>query len=182
MAGVAGQIFQNNTSALLDRISGLDPAGPCFRNKGFDSILDKTDATFVDIIHTDMNNMGIPRATGKRNTLLNTYHIIYYYKNMCIIFKGHVDFFPNSGMTIVGCLVGCGHSMSPYYYAESVRRNKLLAIKCTDWGTFKSRACTRMKNPTSVMGYWTPSDAVEGNYYLHANFVPFYGKGVIGIQ
>ncbi|XP_077287187.1 lipase member H-like [Arctopsyche grandis] len=158
MAGVAGQTFKNNTLTLLDRISGLDPAGPCFRNKGIDSILDKTDATFVDIIHTDMNNMGIPTATG------------------------HVDFFPNSGMTIVGCLVGCGHSMSPYYYAESITRNQFLALKCTDWRTFESRKCTRMNNPSTVMGYWTPTDAVEGNYYLRANFVPSYSKAADGIQ
>lgn len=44
--------------------SGLDPAGPCFRDEGFefrdngpDCRLDPTDAIFVDVIHTDANEI-----------------------------------------------------------------------------------------------------------------------------
>lgn len=48
IAGYAGARTQN-----LGRITGLDPAGPYFENTDTVVRLDKTDAKFVDVIHTD---------------------------------------------------------------------------------------------------------------------------------
>lgn len=58
----------------LNRITGLDPAGPTFFPLNpFISPLNAFDAKFVDIIHTDSLVMGATVATG------------------------HVDFWPNGG-------------------------------------------------------------------------------------
>ncbi len=61
----------------LARITGLDPAGPLFGQRATER-LDKSDAEFVDIIHTD--------STLGYNSPL-----------------GHVDFYPNGGGSQPNC-------------------------------------------------------------------------------
>ncbi|GFU66684.1 pancreatic lipase-related protein 3 [Trichonephila clavipes] len=48
IAGYAGERLPN-----LGRITGLDPAGPYFRNVANNVKLDTADATFVDVIHSN---------------------------------------------------------------------------------------------------------------------------------
>ncbi|CAH2068945.1 unnamed protein product, partial [Iphiclides podalirius] len=66
------------------RITGLDPAQPCFRTESLVERLDATDAEFVDVIHTNGRllkriGFGFPEPTG------------------------HADFYPNGGMKQPGC-------------------------------------------------------------------------------
>lgn len=64
----------------LGRITGLDPAGPSFQGRPSWDRLWPTDAQFVDVIHTDGNNLGMWETTG------------------------HLDFYPNGGVaTQPGC-------------------------------------------------------------------------------
>ncbi|XP_050442303.1 lipase member H-B-like isoform X2 [Adelges cooleyi] len=71
IAGACGAAF---TSGKIGRITGLDPAGPGFEYIIIvDHQLDKTDALFVDIIHTAAGGLGYSSSLG------------------------HVDFFPNKG-------------------------------------------------------------------------------------
>lgn len=72
MAGVCGQSVQ---SGRISRITGLDPAGPLFKKWPRSVRLDRTDAEFVDVIHTDAGIFGFPRQVG------------------------HVDFWPNQGIS-----------------------------------------------------------------------------------
>lgn len=55
------------------RITGLDPAYPLYYDLGDNEELNKNDAKFVDIIHTDKGICGGPISTG------------------------HADFYPNGG-------------------------------------------------------------------------------------
>lgn len=72
---------------------GLDPAEPYFDGMARDVRLDKTDAGFVDIIHTDDSSIiGIGYGTSQS----------------C----GHVDFFPNNGDDQPGC--GSGGKIITY--------------------------------------------------------------------
>ena len=48
LMGVAGR-----TSKSLDRITGLDPAGVGFQDQNIDKRLNRLDASLVDVIHTD---------------------------------------------------------------------------------------------------------------------------------
>ncbi|XP_049887143.1 pancreatic triacylglycerol lipase-like [Pectinophora gossypiella] len=66
------------------RITGLDPAQPCFRTSDRTERLDESDADFVDVIHTNGRllkkiGFGLPDPTG------------------------HADFYPNGGMKQPGC-------------------------------------------------------------------------------
>ena len=64
---------------------GLDPAGPYFEFKHPDARLDKTDADFVDVIHSDTKTL-IIKGFGSIQPM------------------GDVDFYPNGGYRQPGCL------------------------------------------------------------------------------
>lgn len=60
-------------------ITGLDPAGPFFTSRSEQHRLDPSDATFVDVVHTNALVQGIIERSG------------------------HIDFFMNGGLTQPGC-------------------------------------------------------------------------------
>ncbi|KAJ8675496.1 hypothetical protein QAD02_011282 [Eretmocerus hayati] len=69
-AHIAGQAARNIQSTKVHRVTGLDPAGPCFEGVNTVLKLRKTDAQFVDVIHTNCdpkrrNNFGIAEAIGE---------------------------------------------------------------------------------------------------------------------
>lgn len=71
IVGAAGKTFYEKTGRLLPRITGLDPANPCFIQGERLNGLSRGDAEFVDIIHTN------PGVLGKREPI------------------GDIDFYPN---------------------------------------------------------------------------------------
>lgn len=71
IVGAAGRYFAEFTSKLIPRITGLDPASPCFNEGESLSGLSRGDAAFVDVIHS---NSGV---LGKKDPV------------------GDVDFYPN---------------------------------------------------------------------------------------
>lgn len=78
-AGYAGAELKN-----LSRITGLDPAGPLFENQDPRTRLDSTDARFVDVIHSNGENL-ILGGLGAWQPM------------------GHVDYYPNGGRMQKGC-------------------------------------------------------------------------------
>ncbi|XP_063992007.1 pancreatic lipase-related protein 2-like [Diachasmimorpha longicaudata] len=89
VVGMIGNHFKDPSNAPLTqwrvaRITGLDPAHPCFTDSQFS--LSKNDAPFVDIIHTSGNRqMGMTLGMAKP--------------------IGHVDFYVNGGEIQPGCAV-----------------------------------------------------------------------------
>lgn len=63
-------------------LKGLDPAGPYFYNEHAEVRLDKSDAKFVDAIHTEAGGFGMENRSG------------------------HIDFYPNGGRKQRGCPQG----------------------------------------------------------------------------
>ncbi|KAL7291569.1 hypothetical protein TKK_0014823 [Trichogramma kaykai] len=84
VAGQASKMLRRFENVTVDRITGLDPAEPCFEVPGFPLRLSKTDARFVDIIHTD-SATSINQAFGLRDPI------------------GHADFYVNGGVRQPGC-------------------------------------------------------------------------------
>ncbi|NWV19716.1 LIPR3 protein, partial [Origma solitaria] len=104
-AGEAGRRVQG-----IRRISGLDPAGPYFEGTPPEVRLDPTDASFVDVIHS--NAAHFPAAgecpCARRDlqgwawlqTLTPSVHVsgLGMYNT-----TGHLDFYPNGGTVMPGC-------------------------------------------------------------------------------
>uniref|UniRef100_A0A2D0PCL7 U49-Eretoxin-Ek1d_1 n=1 Tax=Eresus cinnaberinus TaxID=175337 RepID=A0A2D0PCL7_ERECI len=83
-AGYAGKWIQTQAKSLVSRITGLDPSGPFFKGVDPTVRLDKSDASFVDVIHTNkpsnlITGFGIEEAIGD------------------------VDYYPNGGEYQPGC-------------------------------------------------------------------------------
>lgn len=88
--GYVGSYLQS-TSHKIARITGLDPAEPYFGYAPAIVALDKTDAIYVDVIHTDDLHFRenaiklMPEGMGVEEPV------------------GHVDFYPNNGTAQPGC-------------------------------------------------------------------------------
>ncbi|XP_050441948.1 lipase member H-like isoform X2 [Adelges cooleyi] len=159
VSGACGAAF---TLGKIGRITGLDPAGPGFEYVNVQTNrLDKTDALFVDVIHTAAGAAG-------------------YYSSL-----GHVDFFPNEGCPPQpGCydglypselmgIVGCSHARAHKLYTDSVyHMRSMLATKCSSWSSYKSGQCKN--NPKTYMGH-DASPSVSGDFYLKTASSPPYG-------
>lgn len=98
LAGLAGKQV---TTGKVNTIVGLDPALPAFDVSNEHERLAKTDATYVEVIHTNGNKLGIYEPIG------------------------HTDFYPNGGYNQPGCSLwwagaSCAHGRSWELYAESI--------------------------------------------------------------
>lgn len=131
----------------MGRITGLDPAAPDFENMPPSNRLDKHDALFVDVIHSDTKSLIFNNGVGMSQPI------------------GHIDFYPNGGFYQPGCSVGnliqeffngnrpkgaCSHRRSIVYFIESLKlknnfqlkQEQMIGFSCEDWEHFQSGFCT----------------------------------------
>ncbi|KAL9695341.1 hypothetical protein quinque_014626 [Culex quinquefasciatus] len=153
IVGAAGRHFQALTSKMIPRITGLDPANPCFNEGEALSGIYRGDAVFVDIIHS--NSM----VLGKRDPI------------------GDVDFYPNGVVSVQpGCMnPACSHARAWRLYAETVypeTENSMQAVKCNSLLAVRLGSCRGKRIP---MGFACPKTA-KGNYFLETNKDSPYGK------
>ncbi|CAH0686384.1 unnamed protein product [Spodoptera exigua] len=66
IAGIAGKKVYEVTGKRISRITALDPAGPCFSNITDSGRLARTDAEYVDVIHSNAGILGLKAPIGKR--------------------------------------------------------------------------------------------------------------------
>jgi hypothetical protein len=68
MCGIVGKLLKKNTGMKPSRITGLDPAGPCFNDEKTPRRvkLAHTDADYVDVVHTS-ELFGIQESIGHSN-------------------------------------------------------------------------------------------------------------------
>ncbi|XP_071850242.1 pancreatic triacylglycerol lipase-like isoform X2 [Apostichopus japonicus] len=118
LAGYTGQYLPG-----IGRITALDAAGPSFEKTGKGCRLDKSDALFVDAIHTDsVNGAGISQPIG------------------------HRDFYPNGGHSQPGCewwQFVCDHARANEYFIESVlnRNCGFRGVSCESEEAFANGTC-----------------------------------------
>ncbi|XP_026751884.1 inactive pancreatic lipase-related protein 1-like [Galleria mellonella] len=109
IVGLTGRRFPN-----IARITALDPSKSSYR-------LQKTDAIYVEVIHTDGNGLF---SNGLGTQL------------------GDLDFFPNGGNSQPGCLSNsCDHNRAWQFFAASQRLNTFLAHCCNSMTQMKYNSC-----------------------------------------
>ncbi|UYV63323.1 PNLIP [Cordylochernes scorpioides] len=137
-AGYVGKMLPG-----LDRITGLDPAGPYFEYMPTTIRLDRGDAKFVDVIHTDGDPL-LVLGLGMRQAI------------------GHLDFYPNSGRQQPGCALTtimnvfidgvvkgirsflvCNHQRAIELWIISINHHRceFVSHECESWSEFKEGRC-----------------------------------------
>ncbi|KAI5646022.1 lipase domain-containing protein [Phthorimaea operculella] len=157
IAGWAGKYFQHYKGRRLGRITGLDPAGPCFSYAYSELRLDKTDAMYVDVIHSNRLVQGVIEPVG------------------------HSDFYLNGGGPMQpGCIMpSCSHLRAAEVFTESVNNPKtFVGLKCSSWKNFLANSC---ENSMAVLGYGSSTDT-RGLFYLRTAASPPYGLGMAGTK
>ncbi|BES94909.1 Lipase [Nesidiocoris tenuis] len=166
VAGIMGKTYKKLYNECIPRITGLDPALPLFdiltRRSNF--YLDKGDADFVDVIHTN---------AGRKGRLYQV---------------GNADFYVNNAGIQPGCLSNwsCDHVRAVELYAESI------SSKEGFWGTrcevraaqfligFASEACALLKShskdPPVLMGEHIDT-SVRGTYLIRTRAHSPYAYG-----
>jgi pimeloyl-ACP methyl ester carboxylesterase len=179
VAGYAGERVPG-----LGRITGLDPAGPEFDNTDITVRLDPTDAVFVDVIHTDANDL-LHLGFGTKTE------------------SGSADFYPNLGHDQPGCtrspivqiaeygflqglkeVVACNHLRSIKFFTESINTQcPFVAYPCDSDGQFENNQCqTCPAGGCPSMGFKAsqhkPTGGSQVKYYLttaaHAPFCEYH--------
>lgn len=158
LLGRAGRMSGNR----LDRISGLDPAGPRFETKFNEHALKASDAAFVDVIHSDgyakrlIKKIFYPDPVKYLGTLLPV---------------GDVDFYPNDG--------ACRHFLSYEFYTWSVSNPG--AFKTNFQLCYTPAIRTPVKDYDDIssfaeMGFYAdaPNRVHSGLFYLKTNKAPPY--------
>ncbi|XP_003424474.1 pancreatic lipase-related protein 2 isoform X1 [Nasonia vitripennis] len=122
ISGQAGRLLRNKSNFFkVERITGLDPAQPCFLQTDYSMKLDKSDADFVDVIHTQTGNgMNGINGLGLQESI------------------GHIDFYVNGGALQPECervtsylhttriqKMICSHDLANIFYLESLNKSGL---------------------------------------------------------
>ncbi|XP_071118677.1 pancreatic triacylglycerol lipase-like [Haliotis cracherodii] len=169
IAGYTGWLMRGN----IARISGLDPAGPNYDHATHVLKLDKTDAMFVDVSHTNDGFLGQELASGD------------------------VDFYVNGGKAQPGCpttapaalgplltdkdgnnTLGCSSGRATDYYIESIHTScPFTAYPCTDYSSFKNGHClTCGSRGCTQYGYYADQFSGRGSMFLDTGGTcPFCG-------
>lgn len=149
------------TGMNISRLTGLDPAGPCFRNLGPEDRLDESDADFVDVVHTNIDGWGMAAPVG------------------------HVNFYVNGGeyqpgdVLWIPCNVLCSHVRSYTIWLAALQNpDAFIAMRCESVSQARTRGCFDNKPiVTNLLGLKTDRNK-KGIFYLgtYNNFPYFMGQ------
>ncbi|XP_076619136.1 uncharacterized protein LOC143340746 [Colletes latitarsis] len=168
VAGFAGAELAN-----VSRITGLDPAGPLFESQDPRARLDETDANFVDVIHSNGEQL-LLGGLGSWQPM------------------GDVDFYPNGGRMQTGCSNLFLGAVSDIIWSSAVegrslcnhrRAYKLFTDSVSPKCRFPAFPCERgydgllrgdcfpcgskgMGRPCGDMGYYSDQSPARGQLYL----------------
>ncbi|CAL8139644.1 unnamed protein product [Orchesella dallaii] len=155
--------FAGKCSRSLDRITGLDPAGPNFETELTPSRLTAADAKFVDVIHTD----GYSRPWTLQSITAPTNHY------GTLVPMGTVDFYPNWGHSQPGCenfsFIGSHNRAFELFTWTVFRPGKFKTnMKLKDSPTYMTiKKDVFPDEEETEMGFYC--DGGKGNYYIEVN-------------
>ncbi|XP_059223602.1 vitellogenin-1-like [Stomoxys calcitrans] len=153
VAGVAGQKYYDETSEKFHRITALDPAVQMAKDSHILTGLARSDAEFVDAIHTSALGLGTTRRVGD------------------------LDFFPegpSAGSRNADNVVEAS-MLATHYYAESVRpgnEHNFPAREANSMAEYKNKESYGKR---AYMGIAADRD-LSGDFMLEVNPQSPYGK------
>ncbi|XP_075990016.1 pancreatic lipase-related protein 2-like [Anticarsia gemmatalis] len=129
-------------------ITAMDPADRWLTSQLFRA----DDAIYTEVIHTNAGNMGVTQPLGD------------------------VDFYPNGGSGMPGCLTAlCDHYRSYFYMGESLRTGGFIGRQCATYNDALNGTCDL--EGTLEMGGATPKTGQKGIYHLITNGSPPFARG-----
>ncbi|XP_049880119.1 phospholipase A1 member A-like isoform X2 [Pectinophora gossypiella] len=163
IAGYTAAAYTALTGSRPRRLTGLDPAGPCFRALPPDMRFNAGLADQVDVIHTNIDGFGIAEPLG------------------------HVDVYVNGGeyqpgdVPYIPCLVICSHVRAVLYWWQAIEHpKKFIAVQCDSVQEARLANCYN-NTVTNYIGLETRFDR-PGIYYLStSNEFPYY-RGRAGLD
>ncbi|XP_032515140.2 phospholipase A1 VesT1.02-like [Danaus plexippus] len=151
------QVIRNNFQ--IQRITGLDPAGPLYDGKFFES-LDEDSASFVDVFHTNPSGLGSHKSQA----------------TIDIWFNCERKYQP--GCEVEDDPVLCSHDRSWKYYSEGLENpNSFQAVSasgCLDWLHKDEDGQVIYIGGNSTLNY-------SGDFYLSTYSKSPYSKGADGV-
>lgn len=119
-AHICGSVGSHLNSEI-NQIIGLDPAVPLYSMSNTEKRLDRSDAKFVQVIHTSGGKVGFISPIG------------------------HADFYPNGGLVQPGCGADihgiCAHQRAFEYYAEAIKNGKFEGSLCDSYVAYDFDLC-----------------------------------------
>ncbi|CAK1583209.1 unnamed protein product [Parnassius mnemosyne] len=132
VVAITGKLVQKHLHRKLDKITALDPARPCFSRQS-EYRLEKSDAKFVLVIHTNAGVLGLEQPLG------------------------HVDVYANGVLTKQpecqdrSISLQCDHAQAWRLFAASVIDDHVLVgRRCKSWEELNSGQCSGNE---TVVGY-----------------------------
>ncbi|XP_073830212.1 phospholipase A1-like [Musca autumnalis] len=151
IVGSAGRYYEKLSGEKISRITGLDPARPCFVQPSVFPRLQRSDAIFTDIIHTNPTDLGLEESIG---------HADFYVGGLDVL---------KPGCTTLAIL--CSHELAIDYFMETVREgSNILGNRCRNFDELFNKACS---GPAAVMGYGA-TDKLKGIFYTPVSAVAPY--------
>ncbi|RWS21580.1 pancreatic triacylglycerol lipase-like protein [Leptotrombidium deliense] len=118
--GLAGRTIFKKLGHKVSQINGEDPARPCFNDSGYH--INASDATLVQIFHTDAGCCGTDKLSG------------------------HHDFYPNSGIKLPACITTIqNHGKILKFLSvdhQEFGECQPIAYRCDNYQSFIKGRCT----------------------------------------
>ncbi|XP_068628172.1 lipase member H-like [Battus philenor] len=159
IASHAADRYHQITRKKPMRLTGLDPAGPCFRNLPPEERFNANAAQTVDALHTNIDGFGIADKVAQ------------------------VDFYANGGEYqqsmahgfLLPCLTLCSHYRAAFYWVTALNHpGKFLAVRCDSVMKARNADCYQDRLVTNLLGLKT-NFTRPGVYYLPTNeTAPYY--------
>ncbi|XP_026762736.3 lipase member H-A-like [Galleria mellonella] len=149
----------------ISRLTALDPSGPCFRNRGPDRRLDKSDADYVEVIGTNIDGLGIATPVGHVNIYINggEYQMSDIYWMPCEMFCSHIKVFE-------------------IWFSALRNQDSFIAIQCDTMQQARDKDCyDRKPFVTNLLGLKVDKTK-HGIFYLATTYNYPYYMGEKGLK
>lgn len=153
MLAHTGEIYRNTTGEVISRITGLDPAGPCFTNTLISEQLRAGVADYVEVFHCNAGGLGTTSVLADIDFFFNK--------------EGAIQ--PHCGTPLIpgfgsSDAAKCNHRACIDYWILTVKQPQwYLAWSCDSYKSFHKGKCA--PNEVTIAGFWNPGNAT-GTFYV----------------